>query len=172
MPAATRTRRTGFKQWAQRQIDLAKAPISGQSNGCEYPAENLLERPIAPSPRQPRSTEGFLRGPLGNEDHGVPQTSFAGAVLARDPADARAGEPFKKFIRVTRSDEIQQARLLLPIVPEEQIIVEAIHLNPVVLICGETGSGKTTQVPQFLYEAGFGSPGSGTLVSVRLPCRI
>ena len=39
--------------------------------------------------------------------------------------------------------------------------MEAILLNNVVIICGETGSGKTTQVPQFLYEAGFGSPGSG-----------
>ncbi|MED6184740.1 ATP-dependent RNA helicase DEAH13 [Stylosanthes scabra] len=26
-----------------------------------------------------------------------------------------------------------------------------------VIICGETGCGKTTQVPQFLYEAGYGS---------------
>jgi ATP-dependent RNA helicase DHX37/DHR1 len=29
----------------------------------------------------------------------------------------------------------------------------------VVIICGETGSGKTTQVPQFLYEAGYASRG-------------
>lgn len=27
-------------------------------------------------------------------------------------------------------------------------------------ICGETGSGKTTQVPQFLYEAGYGNLGT------------
>ena len=34
--------------------------------------------------------------------------------------------------------------------------MEAITQNQVVIICGETGSGKTTQVPQFLYEAGYG----------------
>ena len=33
--------------------------------------------------------------------------------------------------------------------------MEAIRDNSIVLICGETGSGKTTQVPQFLYEAGY-----------------
>lgn len=33
--------------------------------------------------------------------------------------------------------------------------MEAISENPIVIICGETGSGKTTQVPQFLYEAGY-----------------
>lgn len=35
------------------------------------------------------------------------------------------------------------------------MIMENINENPVVIICGETGSGKTTQVPQFLYEAGY-----------------
>ena len=33
--------------------------------------------------------------------------------------------------------------------------MEAIKENAVVIVCGETGSGKTTQVPQFLYEAGY-----------------
>lgn len=33
--------------------------------------------------------------------------------------------------------------------------MEAVKENPCTVICGETGSGKTTQVPQFLYEAGY-----------------
>ena len=50
---------------------------------------------------------------------------------------------------------LQESRLALPILSEEQQIMEAISENSVVVICGETGSGKTTQVPQFLYEAGY-----------------
>lgn len=33
--------------------------------------------------------------------------------------------------------------------------METLSENDIVIICGETGSGKTTQVPQFLYEAGY-----------------
>uniref|UniRef100_A0A4W6BZ55 Activating signal cointegrator 1 complex subunit 3 n=1 Tax=Lates calcarifer TaxID=8187 RepID=A0A4W6BZ55_LATCA len=61
------------------------------------------------------------------------------------------------FIPVDRSPEIQEARLKLPVLAEEQVIMEAVRENPCVVICGETGSGKTTQVPQFLYEAGYAS---------------
>jgi hypothetical protein len=37
-------------------------------------------------------------------------------------------------------------------------IMEAVNQNDFVVICGETGSGKTTQLPQFLYEAGYTQP--------------
>ncbi|NWS67115.1 DHX37 helicase, partial [Crotophaga sulcirostris] len=67
------------------------------------------------------------------------------------------------FIPVDRSPEIQEARLKLPILAEEQVIMEAISENPIVIICGETGSGKTTQIPQFLYEAGYARYGSGAI---------
>ena len=33
--------------------------------------------------------------------------------------------------------------------------MEAISEGAVTVLCGETGSGKTTQVPQFLYEYGY-----------------
>ncbi|KAI9772909.1 MAG: putative ATP-dependent RNA helicase DHR1 [Geoglossum simile] len=77
-------------------------------------------------------------------------------------------------VQVERCTDIQASRLTLPIVTEEQKIMEAIHNYPVVVVWGATGSGKTTQVPQFLYEAGYGSPGSPTpgLIGVTQPRRV
>jgi len=46
-------------------------------------------------------------------------------------------------VQVERSEEIQAIRSQLPIITEEQVIMEAIHDNLVVLICGETGKKKS-----------------------------
>lgn len=59
------------------------------------------------------------------------------------------------YIHVDRLAEVRTARLKLPILGEEQVIMETINENNIVILAGETGSGKTTQVPQFLYEAGY-----------------
>ena len=77
-------------------------------------------------------------------------------------------------VQVERSSQANEARLELPVVAEEQKIMEAIYNNPVVVIWGATGSGKTTQVPQFLFEAGFGSQGSPTpgMIGVTQPRRV
>ena len=49
-------------------------------------------------------------------------------------------------------EKIKIFRKTLPIFEEQQSILEAIRSNQVVLIKGETGSGKTTQVPQYILE--------------------
>jgi ATP-dependent helicase HrpA len=47
----------------------------------------------------------------------------------------------------------------LPIVARKEDIIRAIRQHPVVVITGETGSGKTTQIPKMCLEAGRGVRG-------------
>jgi len=47
----------------------------------------------------------------------------------------------------------------LPITKKKDEIVEAIRNHPVVVVTGETGSGKTTQLPKMCIEAGRGIDG-------------
>ena len=44
----------------------------------------------------------------------------------------------------------------LPVTEHRARIVEAIRNHRVVIVSGETGSGKTTQLPKFCLEAGQG----------------
>jgi HrpA-like RNA helicase len=75
----------------------------------------------------------------------------------------------KNRICLNRDPKIQASRLNLPVCGMEQEIVEAITLNDVVILCGETGSGKSTQVPQFLFEAGYGESG---MIGITQPRRV
>ncbi|BFG18520.1 hypothetical protein CerSpe_047930 [Prunus speciosa] len=80
------------------------------------------------------------------------------------------------IVHVSRPDEVEEARKDLPIVMMEQEIMEAINENSTVIIRGETGCGKTTQVPQFLFEAGYGSRNSNSarsgIIGVTQPRRV
>lgn len=47
----------------------------------------------------------------------------------------------------------------LPILERRREIEKAIRSHPVVVVCGETGSGKTTQLPQICLSLGLGRDG-------------
>lgn len=74
------------------------------------------------------------------------------------------------YVPVDRSAEVEEMRSKLPIITEEHAIMELIMSNLVVIICGETGSGKTTQVPQFLYEGGYTM--NGKVIGITQPRRV
>ncbi|CAD6196354.1 unnamed protein product [Caenorhabditis auriculariae] len=54
---------------------------------------------------------------------------------------------------------IKQQREYLPVFACRQRMMNVIRENNVIIIVGETGSGKTTQLSQYLLEDGFGNSG-------------
>ncbi|KAK4148195.1 P-loop containing nucleoside triphosphate hydrolase protein [Dichotomopilus funicola] len=140
-------RSSAFKAWAhqQRNEALGYTPVDSSSLAFNIPKpENFTPRPIEEDPLP------IELQPTRN----IGRKAYA--------------------VNVTRDPEIQEARYKLPVVAEEQKIMEAIHDNDVVIICGATGSGKTTQVPQFLFEAGYGSPNGPTpgMIGITQPRRV
>ena len=54
-----------------------------------------------------------------------------------------------------KAKTIEEKRKTLPVYQYRQEFLNAVAEYQVLIIVGETGSGKTTQLPQFLYEAGY-----------------
>lgn len=56
-------------------------------------------------------------------------------------------------------DKITTQRKALPVYHCKDELLHLIDENSVIIVVGETGSGKTTQLTQFLYEEGYGDNG-------------
>lgn len=55
----------------------------------------------------------------------------------------------------TRYYTILEKRTKLPVYEHKKDFSEKFKDNRIVILVGETGSGKTTQIPQFLVEMGY-----------------
>ena len=126
-------------------------------------ARALSARVRASDPAQAAEAAVEALGPYASMAALDPRDARARLLAANEAAAARASAAFpgvfvgaSHAVRVDRDPEIQAARSELPILGAEHEIVETIDANPVTIVCGETGCGKTTQVPQFLFEAGYG----------------
>ncbi|RKT77154.1 ATP-dependent helicase HrpA [Terracoccus luteus] len=132
------------------------------------------EAPSAPRPRRrggrrrPRATDGGPQGDRTTPDAGRPGPD------ARTPGAARpASDRPRRDRRPDPSPEQREARRAaraatvppitypehLPVVERRDDIAAAIRDHQVVVVAGETGSGKTTQLPKICLELGRGQGG-------------
>ena len=58
-------------------------------------------------------------------------------------------------VRSARYEALLESRRQLPVFPHRDVVIRTLRHHQVLVLVGETGSGKTTQVPQFLVEAGY-----------------
>ena len=88
----------------------------------------------------------------GDKDEALLETDDAAAAARRA---REAANDAKK----TERERMAASRAALPIFPFRQQLLDAVAAHQVLIIVGETGSGKTTQIPQYLLEAGYGEAG-------------
>ncbi|KAJ0973246.1 hypothetical protein J5N97_021205 [Dioscorea zingiberensis] len=67
----------------------------------------------------------------------------------------------KSKMKLPKYREMLKARASLPISNLKNQILHLLNENDVIVICGETGCGKTTQVPQFILDDMIGSGRGG-----------
>jgi ATP-dependent helicase HrpA len=85
-------------------------------------------------------------------------------------------KPKASSVSVPASNTIRRLEIRfpeeLPVSSQRQIIKDALSSHQVVIVCGETGSGKTTQLPKICLDLGRGTINGGRLIGHTQPRRI
>lgn len=95
------------------------------------------------------------------------QRKFASDL--RNPQSSKVTESLPEWKRVTQSKDqplgkrtsmsIKQQRESLPVYKFRKELLDAVRENQLMIVVGDTGSGKTTQLTQYLAEGGFANDG-------------
>ena len=165
---------------ASKRAGASRAPQQGHHQQQQHPRQQQQPRQPQPAPRpserspSARPTPDTQRKRIAScmiQD----QRRLSQRLAAIERSDRRPSAQAleEALIRLQRDIDRSQARrdrraasaprpvfpTDLPISERRQEIVEAINRHQVVIVCGETGSGKSTQLPKICIAAGRGVAG-------------
>lgn len=119
-------------------------------------------------------------GASGNDSQKVSRLKHS--ISLHDEEDhitkkSKVGDMFQQINPWTGEEYSDKYQILLkqrrnlPVYQFKEDLLSAVKNNQVVVVEGETGSGKSTQIPQFLIHAGYVKMGS-TMVACTQPRRV
>ncbi|KAM0287728.1 hypothetical protein ACHAQH_000259 [Verticillium albo-atrum] len=122
--------------------------------------------------RQAQEATSMKGTALGNlmgvkEEDGDSAMAIAGEEESAKKPDGETSNKFSDHMKkkaeggsdFSRTKTLQEQRQYLPAFAVREDLMRVIRENQVIVVVGETGSGKTTQLTQFLYEEGYGDSG-------------
>ncbi|KAF4124040.1 pre-mRNA-splicing factor ATP-dependent RNA helicase DHX38/PRP16 [Geosmithia morbida] len=145
------------------QSDMAVFSRKGSKVVKEARQQRERQRQAQEATSMAGTTLGNIMG--AKEDDGDSALPVAGEEDGKD----REGRKVNKFnankekakgaSNFSQSKSLREQREYLPAFAVREDLLRVIRENQVIIVIGETGSGKTTQLTQFLYEEGYGNRG-------------
>ena len=152
---------------------MNRAAMSGTALSKERKELKQQEADAAAKDASKENLQSQWHDPMSNPD----QRKFASDLReARKNARTEEEPEWKKSV-IPRGESlgkrtnlsIKEQREQLPVFAFRSQLIKAIRENQILIVVGETGSGKTTQLTQYLAEAGFANDG---LIGCTQPRRV
>lgn len=149
---------TDVDLWEQRQTENSTYKIGAKDKEFLVSPEEEYEYVFDESQQIEWVTEGRLEAEMTEQDRAL-KAQIAELEQKCEFGQARLLRSMLKRKYVRADSKIEATRKSLPVYEYRDELLEAIAEHQVLIVEAETGSGKTTQLPQYLHEAGYTNNG-------------
>ncbi|OAA56582.1 mRNA splicing factor RNA helicase [Niveomyces insectorum RCEF 264] len=154
------------RQRAVKDATNAAGTTLGNLMGVREDADDDSARPIAGEDEATAATASAAGAAGAGAAVSNSTTNGAAPGGADEAAGGKGSNKFAEHMKsnegasnFSQSKSLREQREFLPAFAVREDLMRVIRDNQVIIVVGETGSGKTTQLTQFLYEEGYGNIG-------------
>jgi pre-mRNA-splicing factor ATP-dependent RNA helicase DHX16 len=91
-----------------------------------------------------------------NENHSkLSKKHFESTIIEKDISPSDQQLSYLDRQKLVERNKMEEIRKKLPVFAYREEFLQAVRDHKILIVVGETGSGKTTQLPQYLHEAGW-----------------